>query len=171
MNVAIIDVVFVVIIAVFTLRCAVHGFVSELMSIAALILGLFAAIFFFRIGAQYVRSLFLPGMPAVPEIIAFILIFLTVFGVVKLVEILLKSIIEAIRFGAADRFLGILFGFAEGVVIVCLMLFLISIQPFFDSRPLLRGSYFADLLMPFIIGTRREILDSVVLLRETFFHV
>ena len=171
MDVAIIDVVFVGIIAVFTLRCAVHGFVSELMSIAALILGLFTSIFFFRTGAQIIRNWFLPGMMAIPEIIAFVLIFLTVFGVVKLVEILLKSIIEAIRFGAADRFLGILFGFAEGVVIVCLLLFLISIQPFFDSRPLLRGSYFAELLMPFITGYRREILDSVVRLGEAFTSV
>ena len=171
MDIAIIDVVFLGIIVVFTLRCAIHGFVSELMSIAALILGLFAAIFFFRIGAQIIRDRFLPGMIVVPEIIAFILLFLVVFGIVKLVEILLKTIIETIRFGAADRFLGIIFGFAEGIVIVCLLLFLISIQPFFDSRPLLRGSYFADLLMPFIIGNKREILDSVVWLREPFFHV
>ena len=171
MDVAIIDLVFLGIIAVFAIRCGVHGFVGELMSIAALILGLFTAIFFFRTGGQIVRDRFLPGMIIVPEVIAFVLLFLCAFGVVKLVEILLKSIVESIQFGAADRFLGIIFGLAEGLVIICLLLFLVTIQPFFDPRPLLKGSIFADILLPFITGNRREILESVVLLGEMCIHV
>jgi membrane protein required for colicin V production len=166
MNIAIIDIVFFGIVAICTLRCAVRGFVSELMSMAAMILGLFTSIFFFRSGAAIIRGRFLPGMIIVPEIIAFVLLFLIVFAAAKLVEMVLKSIIEAIQFGGADRFLGILFGFAEGIVIVCLLLFVINIQPFFDPAPLLRGSFFAELLLPFILGTRQEVLDSIVLLGD-----
>ena len=166
MDIAIIDIVFFAIVAILTLRCAVRGFVSELMSMAAMILGLFTSIFFFRSGATIIRGRFLPGMMIIPEIIAFVLLFLIVFAAAKLIEMLLKSIIEAIQFGGADRFLGILFGFAEGIVIVCLLLFLINIQPFFDPASLLRGSIFAELLLPFIMGTKRELLESIALLGD-----
>ena len=166
MNAAIIDVVFIGIIVIFTLRCAVQGFVSEIMSIAALIAGIFAAIFFFRIGGQIIRVRFMPQLVVIPEIIAFVLIFLIAFGIVKLAETLLKNIVETIRFGAADRFLGFIFGFAEGVVVVCLALFVISIQPFFDPQFLLKGSFFADLLLPFITGEKRVALDTIVRLRD-----
>ena len=166
MDIAVIDIVFVVIIAVFTLRCAVRGFVSELMSMAALIGGLLTAIFFFRRGADIVRDRLLPGIKILPEIIAFILLFLIVFGVIKMFEIMLKEIIEGIQFGGADRFLGIIFGFGEGLVFVCLLLFVINTQPFFNPWFLLRGSFFAEKLMPFIFGNKREALDSVVWLTK-----
>ena len=164
MDIAIIDIVFIGVIIVFALRCAVRGFVSELMSMAALILGLFTAIFFFRTGAEIVRGRFMPDVAIIPEVIAFVLLFLAVFFVIKMVEILLKGIIEGIRLGGADRFLGCIFGIAEGIVIVCLLLFLINIQPFFDPEPLLRGSFIADFLLPFIFGARQQVLEHVVLL-------
>ena len=171
MNAAIIDVVFILILVIFTLRCAIQGFVSEIMSIAALIAGMFAAIFFFRIGAQIIRIRFMPELIIIPEIIAFILIFLIAFGIVKLAETLLKNIIETIQFGAADRFLGFIFGFAEGVVVVCLALFVISIQPFFDPQFLLKNSFFADILLPFITGEKRVTLDMIARFGETLTYV
>jgi membrane protein required for colicin V production len=161
MGLAIIDVVFLVIIAIFALRCALRGIISELMSMAALVLGLLAAIFTFRRTAEIIRGRFIPDVKALPEIISFIAIFFIVFAVIKIFETILKEIIERISLGGPDRFLGFFLGVAEGVIIVCLLLFLINVQPFVEPAVVLEGSLLADILMPFIIGTKRELFESV----------
>jgi membrane protein required for colicin V production len=162
MGLAVIDIVFLIIIAIFALRCALRGIVGELMSMAALVLGLLAAIFFFRKAADLIRGRFVPDVKALPEIISFVAVFIGVFAIIKILETILKDIIERIQLGGADRFLGFLLGIAEGLVIVCLLLFLIIVQPFVESDLILEGSFLADLLMPFIIGTRKELFESIV---------
>jgi len=157
-----IDIVFLVIIAVSALRCAARGFVSEILSMAALIFGILAALFFFRQGGALVRGWFMPDVQIVPEIIAFIAFFLIVYITVKIVEITLKSIIEGIRLGGLDHLLGFFIGCVEGIVIVCLILFLISIQPFVDSNVVLEKSILAKILLPLIIGDKKVIMESVV---------
>ncbi|MDR2435675.1 MAG: CvpA family protein [Treponema sp.] len=152
MNFAVIDMVFVALIVIFTLRCALKGFISELMSMASIVLGLLSALYFYKNGGAFVRIKFMPEMKIIPEVIAFIALFLIVFVVIKLLEAMLKEIIEGIRLGSADRFLGILFGFVEGIIVVSLVLFLLSVQPLFESGPLLEKSLFAKVLLPFITG-------------------
>jgi membrane protein required for colicin V production len=164
MGIAIIDIVFLGIIAIFTLRCAIRGAVSELMSMAALVFGLLAAIFFYKKAAFIVRERFMPDVKALPEIISFIALFLIVFGVIKILESILKSIVEGIKLKGPDHFLGLVLGFAEGLVVVCLLLFIISIQPFVHPADILDGSFFAELLLPFIIGNKSEAADSDVML-------
>nr|AGS52309.1 putative Colicin V production protein, cvpA-like (dedE protein) (Pur regulon 18 kDa protein) [uncultured bacterium contig00061] len=144
MGVAVIDFVLIGIIIIFTLRCAVRGFVSELLSVAALVFGLLLAIFFFRAGAVIVRRLFMPDVRVFPEIISFIAIFLIVYIVVKILELILKSIIDGIRLGGLDRLLGFAFGLAEGIIVVCLLLFLINIQPFVDPEFILGESFLQE---------------------------
>jgi len=165
MGLAVIDIVFLVIIAIFALRCALRGIVGELMSMAALVLGLLAAIFFFRKTAELIRGKFIPDVKALPEIVAFIGVFILVFSVIKIFETILKDIIERIQLGGVDRFLGFFLGVAEGLIIVCLLLFLIIVQPFVESDLILEGSFLADLLMPFIIGTRKELMESIAWFR------
>jgi len=165
MDIAVIDIVFIGIIIIFTLQCGSKGLVSELMSVAAVIFGVFAAIFFFRRGSIVVREQFMPERNLLPEIIAFVLIFLLIFAVLKLLEMIFKKIIMAIRLSALDRFLGVIFGLAEGIIVICLLLFIINIQPFFDATSILQESFFAELLLPFITGNRlEELAESVVIL-------
>lgn len=164
---AVVDLIFLAIIAIFSIRCWIRGLVSELMSMAALIFGLLAAVFLFRKAAYLVRDLLMPNVKAFPEIISFVIIFLIVFGVIKMLEAMLKGIIEGIKLNGIDRFLGLIFGFAEGLLIVCLLLFLINIQPFVYPGPILQKSFFAQLFLPLIMGEGREPLDSIV----TLYHL
>jgi membrane protein required for colicin V production len=162
---AVIDIVFVVIIAISAFRCAARGFIGELLSMAALIFGMLAAICFFRWGGMLIRSWFMPEVRVVPEVIAFVVLFLIVFITIKTIEITLKNIIEGVQLGGLDRMLGLLFGFVEGIIIVCLILFLINILPPVVSGSVLEKSFLAKILLPFIFGNKKEILESVVLLR------
>ena len=160
MNFALIDVIFIALIILFTLRCALKGFISELMSMASIVLGLLAALYFYKNGGELVRVKWMPNLKIIPEIIAFIALFLIVFIAIKILEAILKDIIEGIRLGSADRFLGIFFGLVEGIIVVSLVLFVFSVQPLFDPEPMLTKSFFAGLLLPFITGHGVAALDA-----------
>jgi len=62
------------------------GFVSEILSMAAVVLGLLAALFFHKNGGEFLRSQFWPGLSVIPEIAAFIILFIIVFLAVKIIE-------------------------------------------------------------------------------------
>jgi membrane protein required for colicin V production len=119
---------------------------------AAVILGILASLFLYKNGGAFLRAQFWPELKLLPEIIAFIGLFVIVFIVVKIFETMLKGIIERIHLSGADRFLGIFFGLAEGIAVTSLVLFLLRIQPLFDPSPILSESIFARLLLPLITG-------------------
>ena len=152
MNFAVIDYIFIGLIGLFIIRCYLKGFISEILSMAGVVLGLLASLFFYKNGADFLRNQFWPDLKIIPEIIAFVGLFIIVFFAIKLFEVMLKGIINNIKLGGADRALGILFGFAEGIAVVSLILFLLRIQPLFDPSSIISDSFFASLLLPLIIG-------------------
>jgi membrane protein required for colicin V production len=154
MNISVIDIVFLSLIILFVIRCYLKGFVSEIFSMAAIILGILCALFFYKNGSDFLRSNFWPELRVIPEIIAFIALFIIVFIVIKILGSMLKGIIEKVSLSGIDRFLGTIFGFAEGLVVVCLILLLLYIQPLFDPSSILSESIFAGLLLPLITGSQ-----------------
>ena len=152
MTFSIIDIVFVVLIGLLMVRCYLKGFVSELLSMAGIVLGLFASLFLYKNVGEFLRNRFWHDLDTIPEIVAFVSLFLIVLFIIKLLERMLINIIDQISLTDADSYIGILFGLAEGIAVVSLILFLLKVQPFFDSSELLNGSFFARLLLPFITG-------------------
>ena len=157
MNLSVIDYIFIALIILFIIRCYLKGFISELLSMAAIVLGLLAALYFYKNGGEYLRGKFWPELKTIPEILAFVALFAIVFIVIKFLETMLKGIINEIRLGGADRFLGIIFGLAEGLAVVSLILFILRIQPLFDPSSILSDSFFAGLLLPLITGTENSV--------------
>jgi len=149
---SIIDVVFVGLIGLFIIRCYLKGFVSEFLSLAGIVLGLLAALFLYKNGGEFIRNKFLPDMDIVPEVLAFIIIFVLIFIIVKVLEKMLIDIIDTVSLTKADGYIGIIFGLAEGIAVISLLLFLLRLQPLFDPDPLLSDSFFARILLPFITG-------------------
>ncbi|MCL2067767.1 MAG: CvpA family protein [Treponema sp.] len=152
MDFAAVDIIFIALIVLFTVRCALRGFIGEFMSMASVVLGLLAALYFYKKGGELIRSKYLPDMKILPLVIAFVALFVIVFITIRFLEKLLADVIDGIRLGDADRFLGILFGFVEGVIVVSLVLFIFSIQPLFDPDSILANSFFARVLLPLITG-------------------
>jgi membrane protein required for colicin V production len=146
----VIDIIFAALMAIIIIRCALRGVIEEVMSMAALVLGLGSAFFFHKRGAAFLVERYIPNMKILPDVLAFIAIFLIVFLAIKILEFILKDIISRVRLGGVDRFLGALFGFIEGVVLVSLILFVLTVQPLFNAQPLLEKSYFAQILTPYI---------------------
>jgi membrane protein required for colicin V production len=150
-----IDTVFLVLLGLLTLRCFLKGFTGELIALASLAFGITAAVFFFRPGAAFVRTKAFSDVAAVPEILAFIGIFIVVFIAGKILDRIVKDIIERLHLDGLNRFLGIFLGFMEGIAMVSIILIILRIQPLFDSAPLLEKSFFAKLLLP-LIGPARD---------------
>ena len=147
-----IDIIFLALIGLLMIRCYLKGLISELLSMAAVVLGVLASIFFYKNGAMYLRENFWPELTnPIPEIVSFVALFVIVFFIVKLLEVLLKEVVKGLKLGGANKFLGLIFGFAEGVAVVSLILFLFQlIKPIYDASNLLSESFIAELLLPLI---------------------
>jgi membrane protein required for colicin V production len=157
MSFAVIDFVFALLMVLFALRGYIRGFVSEVMALASVVFGLLAAIMLFRAGGGFIRERFMQDIAAIPEIIAFAAIFLIVFIITRILESVMKDVISGFHLDGLDRFLGFFIGLAEGLVIVCLVLFALYRQTFFDQQSITADSFFAKLLLPFIIGQSHEL--------------
>jgi membrane protein required for colicin V production len=147
-----IDIIFVGLIGLFMIRCYLKGFVSELLSMAGIILGLLAALFLYKSGGEFLKKQFMSDFKILPNVTAFIALFIIVFVIVKLLEKMLVDIVDKVSLTNADSYIGIIFGLAEGVVVVSLVLFLLRMQPLFDASEILADSFFARILLPLIVG-------------------
>ncbi len=153
MTIAAFDIICAVLMLILIVRCALRGFIEEVMSMASVVLGLLAALFFYKNGAVFIREKWV-NMNVVPEILSFAAIFLIVFLIIRFVEFLLKDIIYGINLHGLDRFLGVLFGILEGVVLIALILFVLVVQPLFDPKPVLQNSIVAKILLPLVTNVQ-----------------
>ena len=141
------DMFFIILMGLLVLRGFLRGFTGEFFSIASLALAFIAAFFLYKNGAVFLRSRYLQ-MALLPEIFSFIAVFLIVFIAGKIMEHIVKDIIERLNLGTLDKALGIILGLAEALAVIVLIFFLFGIQPFFDSAPIFAQSIFARLLLP-----------------------
>jgi len=148
MNFATIDIVFASLALILAIRCTLRGFVEEFMSMAAIVLGVLAAILLYKPGAEYLRRQF--DLQTLPEVVAFAALFVLGFLVVKVLEHILRDIVQRIHLGSVDRLLGLALGLVEGLLVVSVVLFVLSVQPLFDPAALLEKSLFARYLLPLV---------------------
>lgn len=149
-SIAMLDIILGILILIFVVRCALRGFLAEFLSMASVIFGILGAISFYKKGSIFIRTKVFQDVPILPEILAFTAIFCIIFVAIKVLESLLKDIMERIDFGGVDRFIGVLWGFIEGLVCVVLVLFVLNIQPLVEKETILGGSMFAQLFIPLI---------------------
>jgi len=152
-SVAAIDIVFAVLIVVLTVRGVIRGFVEEFGSVAALFLGLGGAISLYKSVATLLNRWF--GVSMWNPLIAFLVIFLLLYLLVKLLERLLAALFDKLDLERLDRALGFFLGLAEGLLLVCVLLFLLNWLPFLNTGGLLKGSFFARFLSPVLPSPQR----------------
>jgi len=156
---SIMDIIFLALTGLLMIRCFFKGFLAEIFSMAAVILGLLAALFLHKNGGIFLKERFWPELDLIPKIVAFAAIFLIVYLIVKVVQLILADIIHKIKLAGADRFLGLILGFMEGMIVICFTVFILHIQPLFDAGELLSDSFFGRFLLPLI--AEKESVTSV----------
>ena len=88
-------------------------------------------------------------------LIAFLVLFLLLYLLVKLLERLLAAAFERLKLEKLDRAIGLFLGLAEGLLAVCIVLFLLNWQPFFEVKGILAQSLFARFLSPILPSPQR----------------
>jgi len=148
-NLPVIDYVFIALILLMVIHGYFKGFIEEIFSWATIILALWMGVLFYAAGGAFIRTNFMENVRVVPEVLAFVAIFIIVTAVLKLLKRLLKDVIEGAKLQSLDKILGVIFGAIEGLAIVTLVLFVLRVQPLFDASNLIGDSFFAEFLLPF----------------------
>ena len=160
MNIAPIDVVFIVLILALVGNGTGKGFIALFFGKAAFVVGFVAGIVFNTPVAQ----ILLQWIPVIilAKIVAFVLLFIATYVFIKLVEKILGWIFKGDILKSLDRSLGFLFGLVEGVLVVVLILFLLNLQPWVDVGGLLRDSIFNKIF----IGLVSQSVESVEIVSQ-----
>ena len=148
-NLSVIDVVFIALIVLMLVHGYVKGFVEEIFSWATIVLAIWMGVLFYPAGGAFIRTKILENVRVVPELLAFVAIFLIVTFILKMLERILKDVIHGAKLGNLNKILGALFGVIEGLAITTLILFVLRVQPLFDASNLIGESIFAEFLLPF----------------------
>ena len=164
-NIPVIDLVFVILIVLMIIHGYTKGFISEVFSWATPILAIGSAVFFYRRCSVCIREKFvaMQDVKYLPEIIAFIGLFIIVMIFIRMVEYALKNIIKGAKLDGLNKIVGLLFGIVEGIAIVAIILFVLSVQPFFDTSKIIGDSFFAEILLPFIripLNRGRDVINT-----------
>jgi membrane protein required for colicin V production len=121
------DWVVVCIIALSTLFAFSRGVIRELVALVAWIVGLVAALALTPAFAAMLPALF--GVPAIRYVIAFTVIVVAALLLGALIAWPLAKAVHAVGLGFVDRFLGSIFGFVRGVVLMLVFVFVAGLTP------------------------------------------
>ena len=142
------DLLFLLIAVFFVIKGFFRGFISEFMSMAALIVGLLAALVFQNQVAALLKEMI--KNDTLRPLAAFFLIFLGTYIIIKLLELMLHNAIEAIKMNSLDRLLGFVWGLLETSVIILIVVYLIYSLKFKAGMSFLEESTVAQYAREFL---------------------
>jgi len=129
-----IDATIVIILILSMVMGFINGFVKEVASLAALILGIWGAIRFSSFTAAKLYDYFDMSGQYV-GLIAFIITFAIIVVVIHFIGIIADKIVTAVSLGFVNRLLGIAFGLLKSVLIMSV--FFVVLNVINDKRPFL----------------------------------
>lgn len=160
MTFAFIDLVFGVIILALAIAGTLKGFVAELFGKAAFILGLIVAVLFYGKLHPYVARWV--SVDFFAQAIAFILLFVVTFLLVKIVQHIIGSFFQSEIMSGLNRALGFFLGVIEGLLVVAVILIALNAQPWFDISGLLEGSFFSKIMSGLIAQPVQYVNERIV---------
>jgi membrane protein required for colicin V production len=143
----VVDIAILVILAVFILKGLFRGLLRELCSLLGLLAGGFLAFRFHAPLAEgMVQTFDLPSQLCV--VVAFLALFLGTVLFFAVLGYLLSRFVKLLFLGGANRVAGGFFGLAQGVLLLAVVLFALSLSPLPKAlQPAFKGS---ELAPPFV---------------------
>ncbi|MCR5046622.1 MAG: CvpA family protein [Treponema sp.] len=130
----VLDFIFIGILLILTFRGLARGLINEVFGFGSFVVSLFLAIAFFRKAGE----LFAESMnPILSNVLGFLIVFICAFVLIKIVQMLVKTIFSGHILNSLDHALGLLLGFAEGAALVVLILFaMVELNPKINTEQL-----------------------------------
>lgn len=142
------DILCLLILILLIVRVSIIGFIAEFFSRASVVIGIMGAVLFFRKLEPFIIRF--TGVNILTGPVSFLLIFIVLYLVIKIIQQLAGSAFEGETMTNLDRAMGFFLGLAEGVLIIMIIIVLLQKQPWFDPSFLLKNSLFYSLLSPFL---------------------
>lgn len=120
-----IDIILGILLLFAAIRGYSKGFVAELASLAALVLGVWGAIHFSHLTSGYIVEVF-DYQPDHLGIVSFFITFVIIVLLVHLVGKLVENIISVVALGFLNRLAGILFGLVKSALILSVLLLILD---------------------------------------------
>ena len=159
MSFTVIDWVFSLIILMFAISGVIKGFIDNVFGKIAFIAGIILGYFFYKeVATGLLKDI---KIPFAANVIAFLLIFVVTFLVIKIIQMIIARIFQWSILKSLDRTLGFIFGIVEGAAVICLVIFLLTAQPFFSPDNILDGSFYYNLVTSLFNSTKEEISTHV----------
>lgn len=122
-----IDYAIVVLIVISSVIGLFRGFVKEAFSLLLWVLAIWVGLKYSREFSYLLESLI--SYPSAKIAIAFVALFLLTLILGSLISFLLSALIDKTGLTGTDRFVGMIFGVARGMVVVSLMIMLAGLTP------------------------------------------
>lgn len=157
MNFTVIDWIFGIVIIIFAIGGLLKGFINNIFGKLAWILAIITSSLFYGKASE----MFFSGIAndILKKILGFLLVFVVMFLIIKFIQIIVSKLFEWNILKSLDRTLGIFFGIIEGFAIIGIFIFLLTIQPFFNSEVFLADSFFYNLLNQVLINSKEVKLN------------
>lgn len=118
------DIIVGIVLIFFFLKGLKNGFIIELASVVALVLGIIAAVLFSEVVSQwlsaYITTRFI-------SILSFFIVLIAVVVAVNLLAKMMDHLIKAIALGWLNRVIGALFGMLKAALIISVLLLLLDV--------------------------------------------
>ncbi len=125
MNINLLDLILLIPLLLFAYNGFKKGIIIEITTLAALILGIYAALFFSGFTAGMLTSSFNISREYL-NIIAFVVTFIVVLILVMIVGRLLEKVVNLLMLGIINKLAGAVFGILKGALLLSILIFLIN---------------------------------------------
>lgn len=142
---SLLDIGIVAVIAISLGVGVVRGFIREVLSLSSWVLALWIAYRYAEVGAAWFAAYI--AQPQLQIAAAFAALFIVTLLAASLLGYWLGRLLTVSGIGGVDRSLGMLFGFARGVLVIAVLL-LAGILTGFTSQPWWRESLLIELFVP-----------------------
>ncbi len=144
------DAVLFFILLFFIIKVTRSGFIAEFFSKAAVILGCIGAVLFYKALSPHVQRII--GIDSFPGLVSFLLIFLVLYILVKMVQRIVGNAFEGESMKNLDLALGFFLGIIEGLLAIVLVIIILELQPWFDTASWTSNSIWYRLFHPVVFS-------------------
>ncbi len=129
------------------------------MGLAGIGVGILLGVLFSSLLGTFISNNF--GHSNWNQVIAFLIIFLVSYLLMKIFENGLNALVDKINLDKLDKSLGLFFGIIEGVALVMIIVFVIEVQPLINTERIESDSWFIQTIHKFMPDGQTIINDTL----------